>query len=103
MADTVSFDVTKVESAIIQKIAERAQALYKTYSPDISSTVQHWRMNVTACHANGNPLRLADLLDADGFNFAHDMFGIDRHICRETGQLLNHFSPRFSSRQAVSE
>jgi hypothetical protein len=102
MTYTISFRVSAADAKVIRKIAVRAQALLKKHNPSIRTTIQHWAMNVTACHANGNPIRLHDLLEADDFNFAHDVFGIDRHISRETGQLLNHFSPRFSSRQVVS-
>ena len=53
-------------------------------------------MDLTACHANGNPLRLAELLAADDGNFAHDIFGINRHLNRQTGELMDCFSPRYS-------
>ena len=59
-------------------------------------------MDITACHANGNPLRLAELLSADDFNFCHDVLGIRRHINRETGQLENCFVPRFSCPEPIS-
>ena len=42
------------------------------------------------------PLRLADLLDADRFNFSHDMRGIQRHLNRQTGKLENFFLPRYA-------
>lgn len=54
-------------------------------------------MDLTACHIS-NPLRLEDLLKADKFNFAHDVCGIQRHINRDTGKLMNCFSPRYSKR-----
>lgn len=54
-------------------------------------------MDIDACHNNGNPLKLQKLLDADDFNFAHDVFGIRQHIDRHTGQLLDCFVPRYSS------
>jgi hypothetical protein len=57
---------------------------------------QNLTMDLTAVHANGNPLRLAALLAADDFNFAHDVYGIQQHINRNTAKLENHFSPRFS-------
>lgn len=57
-------------------------------------------MDLCACHANGNPLRLADLLAADDLNFTHDITGIARHMDRETGQLRDLFSPRFSRRDS---
>jgi hypothetical protein len=41
-------------------------------------------------------LRLDELLDADNFNFAHDIVGIQNHINRETKTMENHFVPRFA-------
>ena len=35
------------------------------------------------------------LLNADDFNFAHDIVGIRNHLDRETGRLGNCFLPRF--------
>lgn len=53
-------------------------------------------MDVIAVHMNGRPLRLEALLAADDFNFAHDVFGIRRHLDRDTGELTQCFVPRFS-------
>lgn len=53
-------------------------------------------MDLAACHANGRPLRLADLAAADDFNLAHDVFGIHRHLNRESGALGGCFVPRFA-------
>lgn len=47
---------------------------------------------------NGNqPLKWAELLAADDSNFAHDAAGIYRHLDRTTGQLTDHFTPRFAA------
>jgi len=54
-------------------------------------------MDITACHCNGNKLRLNELLKADTYNFAHDICGIVGNINRETGKLENCFLPRFSA------
>ncbi len=59
-------------------------------------------MDVSATHANGNPLRLADLLAADDFNFAHDLSGICNCLDRNTGKLTNNFRPRFSQPASAS-
>lgn len=59
-------------------------------------------MDLTAVHANGNPMRLADLLAADDFNFAHDIVGISRFLDRNTGRLTDCFSPRFSARELAA-
>lgn len=41
-------------------------------------------------------LRLDELLNADPFNFAHDIVEIQRHLNRETRQMENCFVPRFA-------
>ena len=58
-------------------------------------------MDLSATHAV-TPLRLGDLLAADDFHFAHDVFGIMRHIDRRTGRLDDHFVPRFCAPPATS-
>ncbi len=57
------------------------------------------RMDLIVTH-KVNPLRLQDLLEADDFNFIHDIGGIERHLNRHTFQLDNGFRPRFSERKA---
>ena len=42
------------------------------------------------------PLRLADLLAADEFDFAYDMIGIQLRLNRWTGKLEHSFLPRFT-------
>lgn len=96
--DTVTFEVTISDSAVINKIARRAFDLAKGYGRKRKAI--NYAMDLTAVHANGNPLRLADLLAADNFNFIHDVFGIERHLDRDTGKLGNCFRPRFSQRAA---
>lgn len=93
-----SFKIDRAgDFALIDKIVKRAwdiECIRDSYHAQIDL-----RMDVVACHANGNPLRLNDLLVADDFNFLHDISGICRHLNRETGALGDGFSPRFSQRQ----
>lgn len=42
-------------------------------------------------------LRLDDFLQADNFNFSHDIVGIQNNINRQTKQFENFFIPRFAS------
>ena len=91
----ISFAVSKEAAGLIERIAVRASQMYPHISMD------HFCMDVTAVHANGTPLRLKALLDADDFNFAHDIAGIYRHLDRDNGsptggKCLNHFVPRFA-------
>lgn len=51
-------------------------------------------MSITAAHCNGCPLDLDKLLAFEDFDFVHDVAGIDRHVSRDTGKLLNCFVPR---------
>lgn len=58
---------------------------------------QSMMMDISACHANGNPLKLDELLVAKEFDFTHDICGIAAHMNRETGKLEDCFSPRYSA------
>lgn len=95
-----NMDATETDLAIIGKIAKRAykqakQVLGKLLTRDALD----YHMDITAVHLNGCPLRLADLLKADDFNFAHDITGIARCLDRETGKLKDFFVPRFAKRR----
>jgi hypothetical protein len=93
----VSFNVTKTETRTIQAIADRASAMAQ--SENKSYPRVEAAMDLTATHANGCKLRLEELLAAEPFDFAHDVFGIRRHLNRATGQLEDHFSPRYGVHQ----
>ncbi|MHC4933697.1 MAG: DUF6874 family protein [Planctomycetota bacterium] len=43
------------------------------------------------------PLRLHELLDADAFNFAHDVLGILRHWDHEARVMRDCFVPRYTA------
>lgn len=90
----VSFDVSKKDGLLIQKIVDRAvkMELLGTNRMDLA-------MDLEAVHTNGVPLRLKELLEADTFNFAHDIVGIQNCIDRSTGGLTTHFLPRFAAGQ----
>jgi hypothetical protein len=93
----VNFDVTPSERALITQIVNR---IVETPAFQVFgfSRVQ-WDMDICATHRNGCPLRLADLLNADAFNFNHDIAGIARHINRKDGTLGGCFVPRFAVSQ----
>lgn len=60
--------------------------------PDRRETDQ--RMDVLAVHLK-TPMRLQEWLEADDFNFIHDVVGIERHLDRQNFILKDGFSPRF--------
>lgn len=60
-------------------------------------------MEITACHLNGCKLDLQALSQADDFNLQHDVFGIRRHLDRDTGKLKDCFLPRFAMAETNAE
>ncbi len=98
----VSFTVSAETRASIDEVINRLLSLTSTLEePFTSEDALQFRMSLVACEANGCRMRWKDLLAADNFNFAHDVFGIHNNICTKTGKLKNHFSPRFSARNDV--
>ncbi len=93
----ISFDTTPREMRVIREIANRAFDELGVARENDPFTKADVVMDLAATHCNGNRLRLEALRDADGFNFAHDILGIRRHLNRDTGKLENFFSPRFSA------
>ena len=53
-------------------------------------------MDIECAHKEFN-LRLNDLLNADEFNFAHDIIGIQNNIDRKNVKMANCFVPRFTT------
>lgn len=96
---SINWEIGTEEMEIIGEIADRAAKLARKHrvSYDRMTAI----MDLTAAHANGCPLRLRDLLAADDGNFAHDIFGIRRHIDRNTGKLGGCFLPRFTRTEAL--
>lgn len=90
----INWKTTKEENKMINKIVDRFFTFEELKNSNIPRTVV--MMDLTACHLNGCPLKLEELLNADDFNFIHDVFGIGDNIDRDTGKLKNHFLPRFS-------
>lgn len=91
----IRWNVTPEEHRLIEQIALRASDIGYASNRRIDRT--DLVMDLTATHGNGNPLQLAALLSAREFDFVHDVWGIMRHIDRETGKLQNCFSPRYSA------
>ena len=91
---------TKQQIQVIAQIAKRAVKM--ATEAGIKYTQMDALMDLDACISNGCPLKLDELLAADDGNFGHDVFGIRRHINRETGQLENCFLPRFAQPEAVA-
>lgn len=87
----INWDVTPDDDVLLIKLATRAAHLVKVQD------LMTWYMDFNACHANGCPLRLQELLDAPDGSFVHDAVGIRKAINRETGKLTEDcFVPRYA-------
>lgn len=89
---SIKWETTKGDTELIFKIAERATKLAEKFG--LYYDFNTASMDITAAHANGCELDLQKLLDAPDGDFGHDVFGIRRHINRQTGELENCFLPR---------
>ena len=80
------------EIELIGKIAERAQKIAEEqgYKTDQLS----WFMDIEAAHLDIG-LDLTGLLNADNFNFTHDISGIHVNLNHTTRKLENEFLPRY--------
>lgn len=93
MAKRVSFDgVSDEDFKLIEQIAARACRSWN------SEPLEMWDfvMDIAACHSKC-PLRLEGLLNANDFNFGHDVFGIRTKLNRATGELNDCFLPRYAA------
>jgi len=84
----------KEETQVQMAIAERAMPLFRKAGVDVTKLEVF--MDVANVH-KVCPLRLQELLEADDFNFSHDIGGIYSHFNRQTKKLENFFMPRFAA------
>jgi len=77
--------------AAYHKCAERAKEELGHYGNDDFS----YRADLHSAHYDVG-LDFEKLLEFDGFNFAHDIYGISKHLNRLTLKLENCFLPRCS-------
>ncbi|MBI2424174.1 MAG: hypothetical protein HYV27_15190 [Candidatus Hydrogenedentes bacterium] len=95
--DYKNWHVATKDRKTIEQIAKRAQRTLGAQGLRID-----WdsiRIDLTLCHANGCPLRLMDLLNADDLHLMSDVLGVLNHIDGETGKLDGGFVPRFAAQQ----
>lgn len=87
----------RTESDTIASIARRAHEIAAdAYGRRNAPTVLDFVLCIEKAHGR-TPLRLYELSIANEDDFAHDVFGIHRHLNRETGELKNSFTPRYAA------
>lgn len=83
--------MTKDEMLTIAEIAKRADEKGLLMFDKMSLI-----MDIQAAHEQFN-LKLDKLLEADDYNFSHDIVGIQQNINRKTKEIENCFLPRYAS------
>ena len=86
--------MNKDEMTLIMKIVERADEEGLMNFDRISLM-----LDIETAHKEIG-LRLSDLLNADEFNFAHDIVGIQANIDRRSKTITNCFLPRYAKAEA---
>lgn len=86
----------RADGRLIRRIVKRAQRNHSGMVPDPLTL----EMDLCAFHVKGPGLRLRELLEADNFDFVHDVGGIHLNIDRNTLEMRNHFWPRFAKMQS---
>lgn len=84
-------EITKEQIELIVLIAKRAEKMELMAFERMSLI-----MDLQTAHEEFN-LRLQELLDADDYNFAHDIVGIQNNINRLERKMKNIFVPRYAS------
>lgn len=96
----ISFSTTKEDFSLIAKAADRVQAMEAlNRKPHDRRDRMSIVMDLCAVQNSSTPLDLEKLLNANDANFAHDIFGIERHLDRSddsptSGELTDCFLPR---------
>jgi hypothetical protein len=99
---TARFKTTPTDFLLIIALAKAAAKVGKAYNlAGFHYSVLEASMDLEATHASC-PLQLREMVESlDGpykSDVVHDLLGIRRHLNRETGQLEDHFTPRFAQR-----
>ena len=93
----IDWTTTPSDVALIERIVRRWEDMHNAHPDPRQFDRSGATMDLVACHNNGCRLDLDRLLDADDGSFAHDVYGINRHLNRTTGELGDFFVPRFAS------
>ena len=93
--------VSAPERRMIEAIVDRASVLF----PDAVKPADRLdlTMDLIACHMVGCRLDLPRLMHANVLDFSHDVFGIRRHLDRETGELTDLFLPRHATQREIGD
>ena len=87
------------DMTLAMTIARSASNLARNAGQDISPL--EFVLDLATTHNHACPLDFAAMATGNPADVAHDVFGIRRHLDRETGLLTDCFLPRFAARQVA--
>jgi hypothetical protein len=87
----ITWSTSREDMEVINKLVDRALEL------GVQRDRLDLTMDLSASHENC-PLQLEELLKTENFDFLHDVYGIIRHLDRQTGDLKDCFVPRYAKR-----
>lgn len=96
MDGLIDWSISEEDYAEVAKATQRAEIMARKAKRPFD--IKECEMDLTAVHLNDTALDLVRLNEFDDFNFAHDVFGIQRHIDRTNGKLTRCFMPRCARR-----
>jgi hypothetical protein len=94
-----NWEISKPEFDLLVQVADRALAAFTHYPDDKRTLV----MDLMACHANACALDFKSMLEGPLQDLSHDIYGIRKHINRDTGKLEDFFTPRYALANHVPE
>lgn len=83
---------------LLALVANRAARMDLKHNKHNAEDLISWEMTIYHGH-RAIPMDLEYLLGFDDFNFAHDVFGLRRHLNRETLKVENCFVPRSAKKK----
>jgi hypothetical protein len=91
------------DARLIHQIADRAVCLAAHIRGQSGARIDRLSvvMDLIAVHANGAPLDLTALLNAEDPAFVADVCGIQNHLDRASGRLTGGFTPRHAAQDAA--
>jgi hypothetical protein len=93
----LNFHLTQDDMPLVLAIARSASNLARSAGQEIPP--MEFLMDLATTHNHACPLDFAAMAKGNPADVAHDVFGIRRHLDRETGLLTDCFLPRFAARQ----
>jgi len=99
----MKFTKNEAEARLIGQITKKVFGAWFLADRNTTRDTLSIMMDLDACHANGCPLDLQRMLEADSDSLINDVLGIAVNLDRDTGRLQNGYIPRFALANTVAK